>query len=175
MATSDAHKASRRAKAEQELREFVALTVYLGICFSSVVFLKDAILQAHGLVLLPLGFAVIKAAVTAKFVLIGNLLHFMRRRTGERLIVSILRRALALLALLVVLTIIEEVVLAMIHGGSPAEAVANLGGGTAYQAAATVMVMFLILVPYVAFNAVSADLGEGTLHRMLFERPRPPT
>jgi hypothetical protein len=85
------------------------------------------------------------------------------------------RRTLALLALLVVSTIIEEVVLAMIHGGSPAEAVANLGGGTAYQAAATIMVMFLILVPYVAFNALSADLGEGTLHRMLFDRPRPPT
>jgi hypothetical protein len=174
MATPDAHKASLRDKAEHELREFAGLTIYLGVCFGAIVFLKDAILQAHSLALLPLGFAAIKAAVTAKFILIGRLLPMMRRRSGERLVVSVLRRSVALLVLLVALTMIEEVALAIIHSGSVAEGLANIGGGTAYQMAATVAVVLLILIPYVAFDAFDETLGEGTLRRLLFERPRSP-
>ncbi len=82
-----ANKASWHAKAARELHEFAGLTVHLAACFGAVVFLKDAILRAHGLVLLPLGFAVIKAAVTAKFVMIGRLLPIARQRTGERPVV----------------------------------------------------------------------------------------
>jgi hypothetical protein len=36
------------------------------------------------------------------------------------------------------------------------------------------VVVLLILIPYVAVNALSEDLGEGTLRRLLFERPHPP-
>jgi hypothetical protein len=174
MATPDTRKASLRDKAEHELREFAGLTIYLGICFGAIVFLKDSILQAYSLTLLPFGFAAIKAAVTAKFILVGRLLPIMRRRGGERLIASILRRSAALLLLVTALTVIEEVGLAIIHSGSVAEGLANLGGGTAYQMAATVAVVLLILVPYVAFDALGETLGEGTLRRLLLERPRSP-
>lgn len=171
MANPDTRKAALRAKAASELREFVRLTAYLCLCFGALVFLKDAILRANGIALLPLGFAVVKAAVTAKFVMLGRLLPTMRRRSGERLVVSILRRSLALLVLLVVLTMIEEVALAIIHGLPPAEALANLGGGTIYQLGATVLVMLLILLPYVAFDALREAVGEDAMRRLLFDRP----
>lgn len=54
MATPDAHKASLRDKAQYELREFAGLAIYLGICFGAIVFLKDSILRAYSLALLPL-------------------------------------------------------------------------------------------------------------------------
>jgi hypothetical protein len=123
---------------------------------------------------LPLGFAAIKAVVCAKFVMIGRLLPVAARRTGERLVVAILRRSLALLVILIALTLVEHIVLAMIHGQPLAEAMASLGGGTAYQMAATIAIMLLILAPYVAFHALDEALGKGTMRRLLLERQRPP-
>jgi hypothetical protein len=170
MDNAGANKASLRAKAANELREFFVLALYLWLCFGALVLLKDSILEANGVTLLPLGFAAIKAAVTAKFVMIGRLLPVARQRTGERLIVSIVRRSLALLVLLVILTVIEEVVLALIHGRSVVEAVEGLGGAAGYRMGAMIAIMLLILIPYVAFLALDEALGEGTLRRLLLER-----
>jgi len=172
--SANAKKESLRDKAASELRELVVLTAYLWLCFGAVVFLKDAILKANGISTLPLGFAAIKAVVCAKFVMIGGLLPVATRWTGERLIVAILRRSLALLVILIALTLVEEVVLAMIHGQPLTEAMASLAGGTAYQMVATTAIMLLILVPYVAFQVLDEALGKGTMRRLLFERPRPP-
>jgi hypothetical protein len=174
MDSAGAKEGSLRAKAASELRELVVLTVYLWLCFGAVIFLKDAILEAHGIAALPLGFAAIKAVVCAKFVMIGRLLPVAARRTGERFVVAILRRSLALLVILIALTLVEHIVLAMIHGQPLAEAMASLGGGTAYQMAATIAIMLLILVPYVAFHALDEALGKGTMRRLLLERQRPP-
>ena len=174
MDSADAKKESLRDKAASELRELVVLTAYLWLCFGAVIFLKDAILKANGIVALPLGFAAIKAVVCAKFVMIGRLLPVAARRTGERLVVAIVRRSLALLAILIALTLVEEVVLAMIHGQALNEAMASLAGGTAYQMVATVAIMLLILVPYVAFQGLDELLGKGTLRRLFLERPRSP-
>lgn len=172
--SAGARKESLRDKAASEMRRLVALTAYLWLCFGAIIFLKDAILEAHGIGALPLGFAAIKAVVCAKFVMIGNLLPVAERRTAERLVVAILRRSLALLVMLIALTLIEHVVLAMIHGQPLTEALAGLGGGTAYQMVATIAIMLLILVPYVAFHALDEALGKGTMRRLLLERPPSP-
>lgn len=171
---ADAKKESLRDKAASELRELVVLTAYLWLCFGAIIFLKDAILEANGVVALPLGFAAIKAVVCAKFVMIGRLMPVAARRTGERLIVAILRRSLSLLVILIALTLVEQIMLAMIHGQPLAEAMASLGGGTAYQMVATIAIMLLILVPYVAFEGLDEALGKGTMRRLLLERQRPP-
>jgi hypothetical protein len=161
---------SLREKAVFELRKFCFLAIYLWICFGAIVFLKAAILQAEGVAYLPLGFAAIKAVVAAKFVLIGEMLDAKRsHRTGERLLVSILRRTFLLLILLGVMTVIEEATIAMIHGRSLAHAFDSLVGNTVWEMAATVVLMLLILLPYVGFRSLSEALGEDVLHRLLVE------
>jgi hypothetical protein len=169
--TAEHSPESTRSKVTKELREFGILTAYFWVCFGAIVLLKDSILEAHGLAYLPLGFAIIKAAVTAKFVMLGRLTPIAKRRAGERLVVSIARIAVALFLLLLAMTVIEEVVIAMIHGKPAMEAIATLGGGTVYQMVATSVIMFLILIPYVTFYTVQEMLGEDRLRRVLFERP----
>lgn len=159
-------------KPGHELREFFALSLYLWIAFGALVLLKASILQAHGVAYFPYGFAALKAMICAKFILLGRLAGVARSRVGERLIVSIARKSLALLVVLAILTVIEEVVVALIHGRSTSEAIASLGGGTHFQMAATLLVLLLILIPYVAFRALDETLGEGELRRMLMERVR---
>ena len=74
------------------------------------------------------------------------------------------------LLLLAVLTYIEEIVVGTIHGRTMMESVSDVAGGTLPQILATVLVTFLILVPYFAFRALGEIVGDKTLVRLFFER-----
>jgi hypothetical protein len=163
-------KASLREKAGDELREFVILTAYLFVCFAAVLYFKAAVLQAHGIAFAPLGLAIIKAAICAKFMLMGRVLHLGDRFKKLPLIVPTLHRSLVFLLLLAVLTYIEEIVVGTIHGRTMMESVSDVAGGTLPQILATVLVTFLILVPYFAFRALGEIVGDKTLVRLFFER-----
>ena len=160
-----------RARLGQELREYFVLSSYLWITFGSLELLKWSILQAHHIAFYPYGFAAIKALVCAKFILVGRMVGVGRTREGERLMVSIARRSVALLILLIGLSVIEEVAVALIHDRSIEGSIDSLGGGTHFQMAATILVLLLILIPYVSFQAIGEALGEGELRRLLLGRP----
>jgi len=161
---------SLRERAVLELRTFVVLSIYLWICFGALLFYKSAILRAEGIAFLPVGFAALKAVVSAKFLMLGNFLPIAKRRSGERLILSMLRKTLLLLVLLAALTLIEEGVLAMIHSRPLSDALQGLGGGSSYQVAASLLLMALILFPYVAFRTLGEALGIENLFAMLIQR-----
>ena len=161
---------SLRERATLELRTFVVLSTYLWICFGALVLYKSAILRDEGVAYMPLGFAALKAVVSAKFLMLGNFLPISARRVGERLIVSMMRKTLLLLVLLFILTIVEEGVLALIHGRPLSEAVTGLGGGSPRQAAASILLMLLILFPYVAIRSVGEVLGIDNLFALLLRR-----
>lgn len=161
---------SIRKKALFELREFCILAIYLWVCFSAVIFYKYAILQAEGIAYWSFGAAAIKAAVAAKFLMLGPLLGLTRARAGERLLVTILRKTLALLVLLVALTMIEEAVLAMVHGQSVSTALADIGGSTVTQSAASIFIMLLVLIPYVGLQSLGGVMGEDVLYHLLVGR-----
>jgi hypothetical protein len=61
-----------------ETKEFVVIAVYLGICFIALAYLKASILRAEGISFAPFGFAVAKALICAKFVVLGT--HVPSRR-----------------------------------------------------------------------------------------------
>jgi hypothetical protein len=71
---------SIRERAIEELRLFVVLSIYLWICFGALLFYQSAILHAEGIAFLPLGFAALKAVVSAKFLMLGNFLPIAKRR-----------------------------------------------------------------------------------------------
>jgi hypothetical protein len=80
------------------------------------------------------------------------------------------------LILLVVLSIVEEVVIGLIHGRTMAASLAELGGGKLPQILATSLIMLLVLIPYLASRELDVALGEGRLWEMLFKQsvePRP--
>ena len=161
---------SLREKAVAEFRQFIALSIYLWICFAAILFFKSTILRAAGIAFLPLGFAGIKAVVSAKFIMVANFLPIASRRAGERLFVSMLRKSLMLLVLLAVLTLIEEAVVATIHGHPLSEALLGLGGASPYQIAASLILMLLILIPYVGFAAIAEALGVENLLGVMIQR-----
>src|SRR5688572_2164012 len=112
----------------RELKEFAILTVYLYITLGSVVFMKTAVLHTQGIEFAPWGIAIVKAAVLAKFMLLGQAMKIGERTTSSPLIWPTLHKAFAFLVLLIIMTIIEEAVVGMFHHKSVAASLGELVG-----------------------------------------------
>jgi hypothetical protein len=164
-------KASVGERLIDETKEFAIVAVYLGICFTALAYLKHAILQAEGVPFAPFGFAIAKALICAKFVLIGRMFKLGERSKHLPLIWSTLHRSLAFLLLLLFLNAVEEIVVGIFHHRDVASSVAGLGGGTIQQMVATSVVMLLILIPFFAFRALGEVVGAQNLVRV-FLLPR---
>jgi len=170
MEDSKPSKASLREKAIEELTEFVVLTAYLYVCFAALIYFKAAVLNAQGIAYAPLGLAIIKAALCAKFVLVGRAFHMGERFDHLPLVIPTLHKSFVFLLLLVVLTFIEEIIVGAIHGRTLQESVAGIAGGTLHQMAATILIMLLILIPFFAFRSLGNIVGDKILVRLFFER-----
>jgi hypothetical protein len=165
---------SVREKAIEELTEFIVLTGYLYICFAAVIYFKAAVLQAQGIAYAPLGLAIIKAALCAKFMLMGRVFHLGEQFKNLPLIVPTLHRSFVFLLLLIVLTFMEEIIVGAIHGRTVTDSISEIAGGTFRQMIATILIVFLILFPYFAFRSLGTIVGDKTLVRLFFERRRSP-
>jgi hypothetical protein len=152
----------------RELREYTAATLYLYISFGALNLYRQAILNAHGVSYSAYGWGAINALILAKFILIGQAVHLGERYATRRFVFIIAVKALLFLALLLVLSFIENAIVGLIHGQSLAVSLASFGG-TLPQLLATCLVMLLILIPYLTFQELNEALGEGGLRKLLLE------
>ena len=165
-------KAALRQRAMHELKELLLISLYLYVTLGAVIMIKTAVLQAEGINFSPWGLAIVKAVVLAKFMLLGEAMK-IGEHTTRPLIWPTLQKAFALLALLIILTIIEEVVVGLFHGHSIAASLSELGGPRLEETLAGFVVMLLVLIPYCAFRVLDVALGEGRLARMFFVHREP--
>jgi hypothetical protein len=162
------HHASLAERARHELIAYAVIAAYLYVCFGALFFFKAAVLSNAGVSYAPLGLAAVKALVLGKFLL---LLH--GARVGERVgrmsrpISAIAWQALLFATLLIILTVIEELIVGTIHGKPPVAIMSELADGSLMEAAATSLLMVLVLTPYFAMREINSELGDGVLFRML--------
>ena len=160
---------TRAERVKTELREFAILATYLFVCFTALAGFKAAILSAQGISFSPWLFALIKAVVCAKFLLVGRWFGLGDGLAARYpLIVSTLYRSMSFLLVLGFLTVIEEAVLGYLHGETIAASVGKIGGGTFAQFVATGVILLLVLIPFFAFRALGEITGEKTLVRLYF-------
>jgi hypothetical protein len=161
-------KAAVRERAESELREFFLIAAYLFIVFSALSFYKSAILDAEGVHWVPWSFALVKAVIAAKFILIGRSLHLGEGHRNKPLIWQTLHKSIAFLMFVAVLTIIEESIVGLIHGQTVWQSLAEIGGGTIEQAIASAVIVFLVFLPMFAFGALGEVMGDKALFHTFF-------
>jgi len=172
MIGKSARGASLRHKAVEELKEFLLLAVYLYICLGALIFLKSAILEAAGISYTAWGVAAVKALILAKFMLLGRAFHLGELHRDLPLIWPILFRSATFLILLLILTTIEELLVGFFHSRPLADSIAHIAGPTLMQVLATLLFMFLVLLPYFAFSCLREVLGDRYVIRLFFvERP----
>lgn len=168
---SVSHKPSLAERARRELVEYAAIAAYLYVCFGTLILYKAAVLREEGISFAPFGFALAKALILGKFLLLLRAARIgQHRAVAGRMALDIARNALLFAVLLIILAIIEEVVVGWFHAKSPAVVLAELTGHSGLQVLATALLMVLVLIPYFAFHEITDRLGEGVLMRMLLER-----
>ena len=130
-----------------ELTEFAILTAYLYVTLGAVILMKASVLHDEGIGFVPWGTAIVKAAVLAKFMLVGRAMKIGERYSNCPLIWPTLHKAAAFLILLVILTIIEDVVVGLIHHQSIAASLEELTGAKLDETLAGIVVLSMCWYP----------------------------
>ena len=150
-------KESLRKRLGSEIRNVFYLTLYFGVWFCALNLLLHETLDRSGLPLEAWGFAWIKAAICAKFLLVGQLLMPMPRVTQAHVCSAILPRSVVYLLIVLALSFIEEGLRGLLHGQSFIHAISEFGGGKPLHIAALAWVYWLILVPYLMIGSLLAS------------------
>jgi hypothetical protein len=159
-------------RARHELVAYLGVSGYLLVWFSAVLFYKSTILRSVGIEFAPFALAAVKALILGKFMLVLEALKFGEHgQRSDLLIVDIVKKALLFTLALFVLSIIEEMVVGYFHGRRATEVLTDIDGPRALQTFASAILVFLVLLPYLAFRRLALVFGE--LPELLFTR-RPP-
>ena len=164
---TDSRRPTAKERLREELHRYLAVSAYLYVCFAAILLYKAAILSNLGEHFLHFGLAAGKALVLGKFVLLGEAAGIGTRAGGGSLLRRVARNSLLFLLLLIALTIVEEVIVGLVHGHSLGQAVASLADRPIPEVLASCLLMLLVLVPLVTVTELSRVLGSGALRRLL--------
>ncbi len=159
---------TRGQKLKREFRLYIAVSIYLYLCFGAIFLYRAALLSEHGLTGWHWGFAAGKALVLGKFVLILHELRLGERTRPMALVPQILVKSLLFLLGLLVLTAVEEIILGAVHGQTLAKTLAEFTGDRGPEVAASCLMLWMVLLPYLAFRGLSEAIGDDALRKVLF-------
>ena len=151
-----------------ELKRLLQIFLYVLVCVGAVLYFRLSIPSRENIGLWHFGYALVKALLLAKFILLGHMLHIGERERGRPLFYSCLYEALALALPLIALIGLEEGVVALVQGQSIRESIHQVLGKSLHLVIAQGLLLFLLLLPYVAFLQLSDALGPGNLKRLFF-------
>jgi hypothetical protein len=156
-------RAELAARARHEIFEYLAISAYLWVCFGALVIYKTAVLRSVGVEIAPMGLALVKALISAKFIMILQALKLGDRADRKEIpFAAILRKAAVFTIFLIILTIIEELVVGHLHGKGSGEILEDMAGGTVPQAFSIGVLLFLIMIPFFAFRDTRINLWKSS-------------
>lgn len=158
---------SARSRLAKELRDYLALSLYFLVCLGAILLYRAALLEDHGIGRYQVGTAIVKALVLAKFVMLGRIGGVGEGSPERPLLPAVLRGSIAVLLVLVALTVVEDLAISALHGGRREGALADLAGGRWPELAASALLMWLVLIPYLAFQHLYRALGSERTRRLL--------
>jgi hypothetical protein len=158
---------SIKERARMELRNYAIVAAYLYVCFGALLLYKSALLQQEGVSVLPHGIAAVKALVLGKFILLGEAAGVGKRARGRTLAGAIAIKSVLFFALLVALSVVEELVVGRVHGHSFAQTIAEFERHSLLEMLATSLLLLLVLVPLIAFKEFARVIGPGALRSRL--------
>ncbi|HEY1906605.1 MAG TPA: hypothetical protein VGG91_11225 [Myxococcaceae bacterium] len=153
-----------------EMKRYLVVVIFLFFFFGAFTAYRRLLLASYEIDYVDYGWALIKAIVLGKVILIGELLHVGERFEGRPLIVSTLWKTLAFGMLIVAFAVLERLVGAWIHH-RPLSEEFSFKGSDGYELLARIPLQIVALVPLFAFRELGRVLGEDRLEA-LFLRGR---
>jgi len=164
---ADAGKPALKERVRRELREYAIAAGYLFVGFAAVAFYKAAVLESHGVRILPFGIALTKALILGKFLLIIGAVGTRTGLHARPWLRSVPVKTVACFLSLLVLLVIEEALVGWLKGHSVAQVLAEHKDRSASEMLAECLLLLLMLFPLIAANQFRHIEGEDALGNLL--------
>ena len=161
-------KPSLRYRIKDELIQASLLALYFAAWFCAIAFFSFALLREAAIPITPFGLAIIKAALCAKFMMIGKAIFPLKVDANRGLFKSIFWHSIAYLGIVLALSFAEAGIDGLFHGKSFLESLSSFGHGDPIYIAALSMMYWLILWPYLIVLGFNQTLGNTAVHTILF-------
>ncbi len=155
----------RRAKIKHELRDMLALSLYLAFFFCGIVTYNMLLLAQYQVQYWNFAFAIINALVVTKVIMIGEYAKLGKRYEGRALLLSVVWKALIYGLLLFAFHVVEEIIKRLIHGAEVATVSRELH---LEQLAARSILVFLTFIPLFAFREFRRVMGEEEFESLVY-------
>jgi hypothetical protein len=161
-------KEGLRYRIKGELIQASLLALYFAAWFCAIAFFSFALLREEAIPITPFGLAIIKAALCAKFMMIGKAIFPLKVDANRGLIKSIFWHSIAYLLIVIALSFLESGIDGLLHGKSFLESVSSFGHGDPIYIAAISFMYWLILWPYLIVLGLNQSLGNTAVRTILF-------
>ncbi len=161
-------KPSLKIKLEGEMRKAIALSIYFGTWFCAITFMAATALEERPIPLSLFGFALIKAALSAKFMLIAQAIYPIKIDKQSGIVKSLLLESLIYLAIVIALNYLEAGVHGLFNGKEFIASMAAFGSGDPLRVLAMSIVYWLIVWPYLIFVGFNMVVGNTETLTVLF-------
>jgi len=164
-----AQRSDLRQRLSHEMKRYLAIVLYLAFFFGSVVNYQRLILAGYDIGSAEFGFAIVKALVLGKVILIGEALHVGERFRDRSLWVPVLWKTLVFSLFIAAFVVVEHLVGAAVHHRPLAEEFQFV---TQHRdvVLARIQLETVALVPLFAFMELGRALGERELHNLFLRR-----
>ena len=157
-----------KEKAKEEFIKASSLTAYFAIWFCALAFLASTGMNENSLHPALFGFALIKAGLCAKFMLIAQAIYPISIDKVHGLFRSLFKKSLFYLFLVLALSYLEAGIDSLIHHGGFIDGLLEFGHHNPLRILALSIVYWLIVWPYLLFCGVNIVLGRLSAKELLF-------
>ena len=169
----EAAKPTLKQKAIQEGKEMLVIFFYLAVFFCTFLSYRRLVLHEVGISYFHYGFALLKALVLAKVILLGQGVKFGRKYDDRPLIVSTCFKVVLFSFFYLAFEIFEHALSSLIHHKTMMNAFHEMVGVGRDEMLARTLVILFALFPFFAVTEVGRVLGEGRLYKLFFHNRNP--
>lgn len=164
---------SLKDKVKEEAIKAFQLTVYFGVWFCALTFLAATSLNERPIPLTIFFFAIIKAALCAKFMLIGQAIFPIKINKNHGIVNSLIVESLVYLLIVIALNYLEAGISGLIHGKDFIPSMAEFGQSNPLRVLAMSIVYWLIVWPYLLLEGFRLAVGSSASLEILFGHKTP--
>lgn len=170
--TQNSGQKNFKAKALTMARKVAVATIYLWVLFALFNLYKTALLRENGIDYWDQGYAFFSAMLFGKVLLLGDVLNLGATLRKRALVWVVLGRSLIFAVLIILVHAGAEMVKAWYKAEPVAGSFINIGGGSWLGFYVYAAIIFVMLIPLVAFRELSYVLGHDVIWKLMTSSER---
>ena len=170
MSNPDKTKGTLKEKILHEFVEYWINVCYLTLVFAAFTQYRRFILAAHDITYTEYGFAVIKALVLAKVIMIGAVFRLGRGLEDKPLIYPTLYKTIVFTLFLALFTVLEHVIMGIWHGAGFTGGLVEFLEKGPYELVANSLILFVAFMPFFGVKELGRVFGQDKIRALFFRR-----